>query len=128
MASQNNHPVVKPHPVWLCVFEVADSQVPPRFPNKPHIQVEQKSIKPGPELNTWLNKARLKKRPGLVRVLSELMPAHDLPGGLLNPFEYPRDQELIKRSLLKLREKLRCEGYTVGRSTTVWHEIGRAHV
>lgn len=120
MPSQNNQRDVKPHPVWLCVFEVAGREVPPRFPDKPHIQVAQKSIKPGPELNTWLDKARSKKRPGLVRVLSELMPAHDEPGGLLNPFEYPRDERLIKTALRKLREKLRCEGYTVGANTTVW--------
>lgn len=73
---------VKPHPVWLCVFELADQAVPRRFPDKPHVRVEQKVIKPGPDLDSWLKRAKAKKRPELVRVLSSKMPQAHEPGGL----------------------------------------------
>lgn len=109
-----------PHPVWLCVFELADGTVPRRFPEKPHVRVEQKSIKPGSDLNAWLQRGRSGKHPELLRVLESEMPAEQEPGGLNNPFEFPRDQARIKKAVTKLRDKLRCEGFTIGGSATVW--------
>lgn len=122
MARTPNKPALKkPQPVWLCVFEVTYADVATRFTNKPHIKVEQKALKPGDELNAWLKRARAKKRPELVRVRDDLMPTANDPGGLHAPFEYPRDEKLIEKALRKLREKLRCEGYTVGKSQDLWH-------
>jgi hypothetical protein len=111
----------KPHAVWLCVFEVAYADIPTRFAGKPHVKIEQKALKPGDELNAWLKRARAKKRPELVRVRDDLMPAAHDPGGLHAPFEYPRDEKLIERALRKLRENLRCVGFTIGKSQDLWH-------
>lgn len=109
-----------PHPVWLCVFELAGGAVPRRFPEKPHVRVEQKPIKPGSDLNAWLERARSGKHPDFVRVLDSEMPAEHEPGGLHNPFEFPRDQARIKKALTNLRDRLRCDGFTLGGSATVW--------
>ena len=119
-------------PVWLCVFQVACPGVPPRFPDRPHVRVERKSIKPGEKLDAWLSKARLKKRPHLTQVLYDSMPAEQEPGGLENPFCAPHDQAAIKKALRLLREKLRCEGYTVGGNLDRWHvyaiELSDGHI
>lgn len=109
-----------PHPVWLCVFELADGTKPRRFPEKSHVRVVQKSIKPGSDLNAWLQRARSGKHPELLRVLESEMPAEHEPGGLNNPFESPRDQARIKKAVKKLRNRLRCDGFTIGGSATVW--------
>lgn len=133
MAKTSKKPAdTKPHPIWLCVFEVTYAGVATRFAGKSHVKIEQKALKPGDELNAWLKRARAKKRPELVRVRDDLMPtAHD-PGGLHAPFEYPRDEKLIEKALRKLREKLRCEGYTVGKSQDLWHvyaiELTDSHI
>jgi hypothetical protein len=123
---------IKPHPVWLCVFELAYPTIPTRFPDKPHIRVERKSIRPGAELDAWLKRARANKHPELVRVLSNEMPADHEPGGLRNPFESPRDDASIKNALKKLREKLRCDRYTIGKSQDVWSvyviELADGHI
>lgn len=122
MATTSKKPAAtKPHPVWLCVFEVAYAGVPVRIPGRPHIRIEQKAIQPGKSLDAWVKKAQAKNRPELVRVLYEAMPAERKPGGRLAPFEYPRDERLIKTALRKLREKLRCEGFTIGKSLELWH-------
>jgi hypothetical protein len=110
----------KPRPVWLCVFELTGSTVERRFPDKPHVCVEQKVIEPGEALDAWLKRARANKRPRLKRVLYEKMPAQHEPGGLHNPFQAPRDRSAIKNALKKLRGDLRCAGYTIGDSPTVW--------
>ena len=123
---------VAPRLVWLCVFEVACPDVRVRFPGKPHIRVERKSIRPGPELDAWLKQARLKNRPELRRALYDKMPTEHEPGGLHMPFETPRDQDAIKRALRELREKLRCEQFTIGGSQDLWHvyaiELTDAHI
>ncbi len=106
--------------VWLCVFEVADSEGPRRFPDKPCCIAEQKVIKPGPALDAWLKKAQSGKHDKLVRVLYEEMPAADEPGGPDQPFALPADQGRIEAALRRLRERLRCKGYTVHGDTTLF--------
>ena len=64
----------KPSPRWLCVFELDDSAGQRRIPGKPSVRVEQKSIKPGPDLEAWLEKTKASKRPELIRVRYDLMP------------------------------------------------------
>lgn len=108
------------HPVWLCVFELAGLPVPQRFPDKPHVRVEQKAIKPGPDLDAWLERARAGKDPELVRVRYDQMPDEQEPGGLDRPFESPQEQPAIRRALHKLREQLRCDGFTIGGDATIW--------
>ena len=103
----------KPTPRWLCVFELDDSAGPRRVPGKPNVRVEQKSIKPGPDLEAWLGKTKASKRPELVRVRDDLMPKDQQHGGRLKPYKYPRDKDLLDKALTALREKLRCQGFTV---------------
>jgi len=107
----------KPHPVWLCVFETTCLTVPRRFPDKPHVKVEPKRIEPGPKLDDWLRRAQAGDQPELVRVLYELMPKENEPGGLRNPFESPRDKDRIKKAASKRREDLECDGFTIGSKT-----------
>lgn len=104
----------EPHPVWLCVVEVADSSLSPRLSDKPCVRVEQKAIRPGLDLNAWLQRAQSSTRPEFVRVLYEKMPAETEPGGLKAPFMYPADIARVKKALARLRENLRCDGFTVG--------------
>lgn len=99
--------------VWLCVFEVTDSQSPRRFLGKPCCIAEQKLIRPGPELDAWLRKTQSEKHPELVRVLYGEMPTAKEPGGPDTPFSLPADKGRIGAALRRLREKLRCKGYTV---------------
>lgn len=121
MAETSKKPTdTKPYPVWLCVFEVAYADIPTRFPGKPHVKVDRKTIKPGPDLQAWLQRAKSGKHPELVRILESEMPAEHEPGGLHKPFEYPRDQKRIQNALRDLREKLRCDGYTIGKKIETW--------
>ena len=79
----------------------------------PHVKVVQKAIKPGPALEAWLGKTKASKRPGLFRVRHDLMPKDQQHGGLLKPYKFPRDKGLLETALKALREKLRCQGFTV---------------
>lgn len=110
----------KPRPAWLCVFEETLPDVPRRVPDKPHVRVEQKSIRPGPELEDWLGRARRGKRPELVSVRNDLMPQDQHRGGLCRPYKLPEDRAKIDEALKKLRGKLRCAGFTVNADTTLW--------
>jgi hypothetical protein len=110
----------KPTPRWLCVFELDDSAGPRRVPGKPHVRVEQKAIKPGPELEAWLEKAKASKRPELVRVRYDLMPKDQQHGGRLRPYKYPHENSLLVKALQDLREKLRCHGFTVDGVTDMY--------
>jgi hypothetical protein len=76
------HPPQQPTPRWLCVFELDDSAGQRRVPGKPHVRVEQKAIKPGPDLEAWLKKTKASKRPELVQVRDDLMPNDQQHGGL----------------------------------------------
>ena len=106
-------PSTKPSPRWLCVFELDNSVGQRRIPGKPHLRVEQKAIKPGPDLDAWLEKAKASTRPELVKVGYDLMPKDQQHGVLLKPYKYPRDKDLLDKALTALREKLRCQGFTV---------------
>lgn len=103
----------KSSPRWLCVFELDDSAGQRRVPGKHHVRVEQKAIKPGPDLDAWLDKTKASTRPELVRVRDDLMPKDQQHGGRLKPYKYPRDKDLLDKALTALREKLRCQGFTV---------------
>ena len=103
----------KPSPRWLCVFELDDSAGQRRIPGKPNVRVERKAIKPGPDLDAWLDKAKASTRPELVKVRYDLMPKDQQHGGRLKPYKYPRDKDLLDKALTALREKLRCQGFTV---------------
>ena len=110
----------KPTPRWLCVFELDDSVGPRRVPSKPHVRVEQKALKPGPDLDAWLERAKASKRPELVRVRYDLMPKDKQHGGRLKPYKYPGKKHLIDKALHALREKLCCQGFTVDGVTDMY--------
>jgi hypothetical protein len=83
-------PTVEPQklsPRWLCVFELGDSAGQRRVTGKPNVRVEQKAIKPGPDLDAWLVKSKASKRPELVRVRYDLMPKDQQHGGRLKPYK-----------------------------------------
>jgi len=111
---------IRSQPRWLCVFELDDSAGPRRITSKPHLNVEQKAIKPGPELEAWLEKTKASKRPELVRVRYDLMPQDQQRGGRLKPYRFPRDKALIDDALKHLRERLRCQGFTVDGVTDMY--------
>ncbi|MFM9059673.1 MAG: hypothetical protein ACKOSQ_11215 [Planctomycetaceae bacterium] len=122
----------QPHPVWICVFELHDPSIPRRSPDKPLIRLASKIVRPGPDLDAWVQRARTRKKSTIVRVHTQAMPGDHEPGGLHCPFEYPREQHAVKKALERLRRKLRCEGYTIGADQTVWHvyaiELDDAHI
>jgi hypothetical protein len=117
---------------WLCVFELDDSAGQRRIPGKPNVRVEQKAIKPGPDLDAWLEKAKANKRPGLVRVRYDLMPKDQHHGGRLKPYKLPRDKAMLATALKALREKLRCQGFTVDGVTDMYSlyviELNDSHI
>jgi hypothetical protein len=109
-----------PPPRWFCVFELDDSAGQRRIPGKPNVSVEHKAIKPGEDLEAWLDKSKASKRPELVRVRYDLMPEDQQHGGRLKPYKYPRDKELLDKALTARREKLRCQGFTVDGVTDMY--------
>jgi hypothetical protein len=111
-------PTVEPQklsPRWLCVFELDDSAGPRRIPGKPNVKVEQKAIKPGPDLEAWLDKTKASKRPELVRVRDDLMPKDQQHGGRLEPYKYCRSSAL--RAERDLRLYFESKGYEVDGGT-----------
>jgi hypothetical protein len=48
------------------------------------------------------------------------MPKDQQHGGRLKPYKYPRDEDLIDKALKALREKLRCQGFTVDGVTDMY--------
>lgn len=122
----------KPTLHWLCVFELDDSTGQRRVPSKPNVRVEQKAIKPGPDLEAWLEKTKATKRPELARVRYDLMPKDQQRGGRLNPYKYPRDKAPLDTALKHLREKLHCQGFTVDGVTDMYSlyviELDDAHI
>ena len=110
----------KPSPRWLCVFELDDSAGQRRVPSKPNVRVERKAIKPGPDLDAWLDKAKASTRPELVRVRYDLMPNDQQHGGRLKPYKLPRDKDLLDKALKAVREKLRWQGFTVDGVTDMY--------
>jgi hypothetical protein len=130
-----NKAVAKPHKSslrWLYVFELDDSAGERRVPGKPSVKVQQKAIKPGEDLDAWLVKSKASKRPEFVRVRDDLMPKDQQHGGRLKPYKYPRDKELLDKALTALREKLRCQGFTVDGVTDMYSlyviELDDSHI
>jgi hypothetical protein len=111
---------LKQRPQWLCVFELDDSAGQRRVPGKPLLKLEQKAIKPGRDLDAWLEKAKANKRPELVRVRYDLMPDDQQHGGRLKPYKCPLEKELHNTAPKALREKLRCQGFTVDGVTDMY--------
>lgn len=111
----------KPYPIWIYVFEVTASSMSRRSPHKPHVLVAKRRTRPDADAIARIARGRADKRHGIVRVLTEAMPADHEPGGLDKPFEYPRDAMRIKEAMRLLRQTLRCEGYTFGGESRVWH-------
>ena len=113
---------------WLCVFEIDDSGGPRRISDKPRVLVKEKIVQPGAKLDAWLQKTKQSKRPELVRVRYDLMPASEQP----TPYQYPRDKQLISAALKSLRKKLLCKGYTVNNSMSVYSlyviELNDSHI
>ena len=118
----------RPSNRWLCVFETDDSDGTRRISDKPRVLVKQKTVQPGAKLDTWLQKTKQSKRPELVRVRYDLMPASQQS----KQYRYPRDKELIKAALKSLRKKLLCKGYTVNKSMSVYSlyviELNDSHI
>lgn len=105
---------------WLCVLKVDDAVAPRRTPGKPNVRVEALSVKPGPELDNWVIEDPRAKKLRITGVLYPEMPAEDHPGGLLRPYKCPDEQARVEEALKRLRENLRCRGYTVNGSQTTW--------
>jgi hypothetical protein len=83
--------------------------------------VKPLSRRPGHELDRWVKKSRRAKRMRVVDALYELMPQNSQPGGRDNPFIKPAQNAEIQAAAKALRERLRCDGYTVNGDMTVWH-------
>ena len=106
-----------PQKTWLCVFE---TDGPRRSPEKPRVLVARKVIRPGPELDKFINTSKKLRKSRAKSVLYELMPdVHEL-GGRDNPFIMPIDQAKFKKAEESLCQRLKAEGYTVGDDQTVW--------
>lgn len=107
-----------PRSCWLCVFENDGED---RTACRPHVSVKPKMIKPGPDLDHWLEKRGKRKKQSIKHILYDLMPCPEEPGGAGNPFVLPAERALLKKAKATLIERLRSQGYTVGNDLTVWH-------
>jgi len=107
--------------VWLCVLKTDDLAGPRRHPDRPRVVVKSLSKRPGLELDRWVKASPRARRLRVVNVVYEAMPAADQPGGRDQPFISPTQQKRIKAAEKILRQRLRCDGYTVNGDLTVWH-------
>ena len=107
-----------PRSCWLCVFENDGED---RTACRPHVSVKPKMIKPGPDLDNWLEKRGKRKKQPIKHILYDLMPRSEEPGGAGNPFVLPAERVLLKAAKATLIERLRSQGYTIGNDLTVWH-------
>jgi hypothetical protein len=115
-----NPPPKKPHSVWLCVFEVADSGQQRRFREKPNVRVRAVGIEPGPKLDAWVAISPSARKQKLKQVLYDEMPGRDQLGGLTRPLQRPGQNARIEDALSRLREQLRCRKYTVDGDARIW--------
>jgi len=118
--SARNQRPKNPAPVWLCVFEVADTEQQRRHPDKPNVRVTTTECEPGPKLDEWVKNSPAARKKGYVRVLYSEMPGPDQQGGLRRPFRKPADDEKLDAALKNLREQLRCRKYTVNCDARLW--------
>ena len=107
--------------VWLCVLKTNVYGEPRRRADRPRVIVKPLSRRPGHELDQWVKKSRRARRMRVVDALYELMPGHAQPGGRDNAFIKPAQNAEIQAAAKALRERLRCDGYTVNGDMTVWH-------
>lgn len=107
--------------VWLCVLKTNAFGEPRRRADRPRVIVKPLSRRPGHELDRWVKKSSRAKRMRVTDALYELMPSHSQPGGRDNPFIRPTQNDEIKAAAKALRERLRCDGFTVNGDKTVWH-------
>ena len=92
-----------------------------RRPDRPRVQVRCVAVQPGLPLDRWVKRSRRAKRREIVDVLYDLMPRRNQPGGQDCPFVVPAQSDAKQAALKKLRQQLRCDGYTVNDDMTVWH-------
>ena len=107
--------------VWLCVLKTDDLAGPRRHPDRPRVLVKSLPQRPGLELDRWVKTSPRAKRLRVVNVVYEAMPAAGQPGGRDQPFTRPIQQKRIRAAEKMLRQRLRCDGYTVNGDLTVWH-------
>jgi len=68
-----------------------------------------------------VKRSRRAARRDVVDVLYNLMPRRGELGGRDRPFLMPEQQDAKEAVLKKIRQQLRCDGYTVNDDMTVWH-------
>ena len=107
--------------LWLCVFKLRKVAHRMRRPDRPRVQVRCVAVQPGLPLDRWVKRSRRAKRREIVDVLYDLMPRRNQPGGQDYPFVVPAQSDAKQAALKKLRQQLRCDGYTVNDDMTVWH-------
>lgn len=107
--------------VWLCVLKTDDLAGPRRHPDRPRVVVTSVPRRPGLDLDRWVKTSPRARRLRAVNVVYEAMPAANQPGGRDQPFIRPIQQKRIKAAEKILRQRLRCDGYTVNGDLTVWH-------
>ena len=107
--------------VWLCVLKTDDLAGPRRHPERPRVLVKSLPRRPGLELDRWVKTSPRARRLRVVNVVYEAMPAPNQPGGRDQPFIRPTQQKRIRAAEKILRQRLRCDGYTVNGDLTVWH-------
>ena len=107
--------------VWLCVLKTDDLAGPRRHPERPRVLVKSLPQRPGLELDRWVKTSPRARRLRVVNVVYEAMPAASQPGGRDQPFTRPTQQKRIRAAEKILRQRLRCDGYTVNGDLTVWH-------
>ena len=120
MARQRSLPT-ESRRVWLCVLKTCDLVGPRRHPERPRVVVKSLPTRPGLDLDRWVKTSRRAKRMRVVNVVYEAMPAAGQPGGRDQPFLSPSQRDTIKAAEKRLRQRLRCDGYTVNGDLSVWH-------
>ena len=106
--------------VWLCVLKTDDLAGSRRHPDRPRVLVKSLPRRPGLELDRWVKTSPRARRLRGVNVVYEAMPAANQPGGRDQPFIRPLQQKRINAAEKILRQRLRCDGYTVNGDLTVW--------
>ena len=106
--------------VWLCVLKTSDLAGPRRHPERPRVVVKSLPTRPGLDLDRWVKTSRRAKRMRVVNAVYEAMPSPEQPGGRDAPFQSPSQRDAIKAAEKQLRQRLRCDGYTVNGDLSVW--------
>ena len=107
--------------VWICVLKVSDFTGPRRRVDRPRVVVKALRKRPGLELDRWVKTSRRAKRMRVVNVVYEVMPQPSQLGGRDQPFIKPTQNSELNAAMKRLRQQLRCDGYTVNGDMTVWH-------